>query len=128
MASLLSKKIERLDVQFELSQKNFKGNMYAIAFDLDTNILQDTYAGSSWNNAYMEIRKILAVHGFEWQQGSVYFGNRTVDAVTCFLAIQDLTRKLHWFAASVQDIRMLRIEEMNDLRPVVDSTINQGKA
>ena len=31
----------------------------------------------------------------------------------------DLTTQLPWFAASVRDIRMLRIEELNDLMPVV---------
>ena len=30
-----------------------------------------------------------------------------------------LTARLPWFAASVRDIRMLRIEELNDLMPVV---------
>jgi virulence-associated protein VapD len=31
----------------------------------------------------------------------------------------DLSRSLPWFAESVRDIRMLRIEEMNDLMPAV---------
>jgi virulence-associated protein VapD len=31
----------------------------------------------------------------------------------------DLARSLPWFAASVRDIRMLRIEEFNDLMPAV---------
>ncbi|HEV3439750.1 MAG TPA: hypothetical protein VG122_20460 [Gemmata sp.] len=30
-----------------------------------------------------------------------------------------MTTQLPWFAASVRDIRMLRIEELNDLMPVV---------
>ena len=94
--------------------------MYAIVFDLDTNSLRDVYTGSSWNNAYAEIRTFLDARGFDWQQGSTYFGNEGVDAVTCVLAIQDLTRNFDWFAASVRDIRMLRIEENNDLMPVVE--------
>ena len=40
----------------------------------------------------------------------VYFGGDTVDAVTCVLAIQDLAQRYSWFAPSVRDIRMLRIE------------------
>jgi virulence-associated protein VapD len=39
--------------------------------------------------------------------------------VTCVLAAQDLARSLPWFAASVRDIRMLQIEELNDLMPAV---------
>ena len=35
------------------------------------------------------------------------------------VAVIDLTARLPWFAASVRDIRMLRIEELNDLMPVV---------
>lgn len=95
------------------------GSMYAIVFDLDTNSLKDVYPGQSWNNAYNEIRAFLGKRGFDWQQGSTYFGNDTVDAVSCVLAVQDLTAELDWFAASVRDIRMLRIEENNDLMPAV---------
>jgi len=95
------------------------GRVYAIAFDMDTDTLQKSYPGVSWNNAYSEIRGVLERHSFAWQQGSVYFGNRDVNAVSCFLAISDCVRSLDWFAASVRDIRMLRIEEFNDLMPVV---------
>jgi virulence-associated protein VapD len=35
------------------------------------------------------------------------------------LAAIDLSNTLPWFAASVRDIRMLRIEELNDLMPAV---------
>ena len=31
----------------------------------------------------------------------------------------DLAKTLPWFAASVRDIRMMRIEELNDLMPAV---------
>jgi len=44
---------------------------------------------------------------------------RSGGAVTCVLAAQDLARTLPWFAASVRDTRMLRIQELNDLLPVV---------
>ncbi len=96
--------------------------MYAIVFDLDTSILEATYGGSSWRNAYAEVRKALADYGFDWQQGSTYFGNDTVDAVTCVLAIQDITTRFGWFGPSVKDIRMLRIEENNDLMPAIQRT------
>jgi len=94
--------------------------MYAISFDLDTITLEQSYGGTSWRNAYAEIRSALADHGFDWQQGSVYFGGDTVDAVTCVLAVQDLNRKYPWFRSSVRDIRMLRIEENNDLGPAIN--------
>ncbi len=97
--------------------------MYAIAFDLDTDTLQRTYGSPSWRHAYAEIRGILAAEGFAWQQGNVNFGRpERVDAVSCVLAVQRLTRELPWFAASARDVRMLRIEENNDLRPAIDAT------
>ena len=98
---------------------NKEGRMYAIAFDMDIESLKNNY-GDSYNNAYSEIRKVLQRHGFTWQQGSVYFGNEQINAVTCVLAAIDLARSLPWFAGSVRDIRMLRIEEMNDLMPAVE--------
>jgi virulence-associated protein VapD len=92
--------------------------VYAIAFDMDIEQLRLHY-GDPYNNAYVEIRRALQRHGFTWQQGSVYFGGPEITAVTCVLAAQDLARSLPWFAASVRDIRMLRIEELNDLMPAV---------
>ncbi|MDX2258653.1 MAG: virulence factor [Hyphomicrobiaceae bacterium] len=97
--------------------------MYAISFDLDTATLQDSYGSASWRNAYLEIRNALQSYGFEWQQGSVYFGGDGVDPVTCVLAVQDLTDRYAWFGPSVRDIRMLRIEDNNDLRPAIERAL-----
>jgi virulence-associated protein VapD len=96
--------------------------VYAIAFDMDIESLRQNY-GDPYNNAYTEIKKVLQSHGFSPQQGSVYFGNETINAVSCVLAAQDLARQLPWFSTSVRDIRMLRIEELNDLGPAVQSVI-----
>ncbi len=93
--------------------------MYAMACDMDIDQLRIHY-GDSYNNAYLEIRKVLEGHHFLWQQGSVYFGDPSVTAATVTVAVIDLTTRLPWFAASVRDIRMLRIEELNDLMPVVE--------
>ena len=61
--------------------------MYAIAFDMDIEQLRTNY-GDPYNNAYLEIRRVLQRHGFAWQQGSVYFGGPEINAVTCVLAAQ----------------------------------------
>ncbi len=94
--------------------------MYAITFDLDTQTLEQSYGGTSRRNAYADIRSALRSNGFSWQQGSVYFGDDTVNAITCVLATQDLTRRFPWFRPSVRDMRMLRIEENNDLGPAIE--------
>ena len=94
---------------------------FAITFDMDTTVLQDSYQLASWQNAYNDIGRTLSRHGFTRQQGSVYFGDNTVDAVRCVLAVQALSRDHVWFSASVRDIRMLRIEDNSDLMPAVAS-------
>ncbi len=92
--------------------------MYAIAFDLDTEMLKKAYPGEHWNNAYTDIRNELERSGFEWRQGSLYFG-KGLNAVQTMLVAQQLTRTFPWFDECVRDIRMLRIEEDNDLLPAV---------
>ena len=99
---------------------------YAIVFDLDTNILQKVYHTATHTNAYGDIRKVLETYGFDWMQGSTYFGNESVDAVTCVLAIQEISSKFDWFSTAVRDVRMLRIEENNDLMPAVDRAKSLG--
>ncbi|MDE2422417.1 MAG: virulence factor [Gammaproteobacteria bacterium] len=92
---------------------------YAIAFDLDTDTLKQLYPNASWNNAYGDVKNTLTRLGFTRQQGSVYFGEPSMTAVRCVLAAQALSREYAWFKPSVSDIRMLRIEEMNDLEPAL---------
>jgi len=93
--------------------------VYAIAFDLDTDALKRHYTGGTFTNAYEDIRRVLTQHGFHRQQGSVYFGNEHVTPVLCVVAVQDIQKMHSWFAKCVNDIRMLRIEENNDLMPAI---------
>ena len=93
--------------------------MYAISFDLDTKFLEQSDPSASWQNAYHDIGRFLRDRGFDRQQGSVYFGDDTVDVVRCQVTVQELTMEFDWFAPSVR-VSMLRIEENNDLRPAVD--------
>ena len=90
--------------------------MYAITFDLDDAALEAAYHGASPDNGYSEIGHALEKHGFKKQQGSVYFGDENVTAVSCVLAVQDVARTYSWFSKVVKDIRMLRIEDDTDLR------------
>ena len=94
--------------------------MYAISFDLDTDTLKKSYHNSSWQNAYNDIALFLRSHDFDRQQGSVYFGNDNIDSVTCQIVVQRLVLEYDWFAPSVRDIRMLRIEDNNDLTPAIE--------
>ena len=92
------------------------GRMYAIVCDFDAEILRQTYPNTSWNNAYSDVRNFLTSRGFNWTQGSAYFGDETVDAVRCVRVVQRMAKKFPWFTPAVRDIRMLRIEENNELK------------
>jgi CRISPR-associated endonuclease Cas2 len=93
--------------------------MYAIAFDLDTAALEKHHPSDSWNKAYREIKKVLKEHGFERQQGSVYYGDENVTSVSTVLAVQDLSRRLPWLKESVKDIRILQLLASDDLKPAL---------
>jgi virulence-associated protein VapD len=95
------------------------GRMYAIAFDLDTNALQQYYHPEKWRAAYGDIGREFAAHGFNGKQGSLYFGQKGTTPVSCVLAVQAVSKKYAWFAKVVRDIRMMRIEEDNDLMPAI---------
>ncbi len=88
---------------------------YAIAFDLDTDQLKESYSGQSWQNAYFDIRRELEARGFRWTQGSVYFGEDHIRSKDCIKAVMDLDALLPWFKPSVRDIRMLQITEEDTL-------------
>lgn len=94
--------------------------MFAICFDLDQERLKRHYPGNTPTNAYDDVARVFRSYGFDRQQGSVYFAKSSVtNPVTCVLAVQDLVKKHPWFRYVVTDIRMLRIEDNNDLMPAV---------
>ncbi len=92
--------------------------MYAIAFDLNTAKLKQHY-GPSWENAYGKIEKELAKHHFKPQQGSVYYGDETINVVKTILAAKALSDKFPWFKESVDDIRILQLLGSDDLKPLL---------
>ena len=47
--------------------------MYAITFDLDTELLRQLYPNPSWNNAYADIRRFLEDNGFERKRALYIF-------------------------------------------------------
>ena len=42
-----------------------------------------------------------------------------MDAVKCVITIQKLAKKYPWFSTCSRDVRMLRIEDNNDLLPAI---------
>lgn len=92
--------------------------MYAIAFDLSLDALRTHYKGHP-TQAWHDVRRVLERHGFLHQQESVYFGTPNMTAVHCVVAVQDVQKTFPWFARVIKDIRMLRIEENNNLMPAI---------
>ncbi len=93
--------------------------VYAICFALDQEQLRRHYPAATHANAYEDIRRCLETFGLTRQQGNVYFGNGSVTPVTCVMAVQDLQKRHSWFGKVLSDLRMLRIEEHNDLLPTI---------
>ena len=93
--------------------------MYAIAFDLNTDKLKANYPGAHSNNAYAEIRKFLANHGFSNQQGSLYYGDKSVTQVTAMVAAVELSRSFPYLKNSIEDIRILQLLAADDLMPMI---------
>jgi len=83
--------------------------MYAILIELN----------GTRKNADELVNGFMVDNGFTQKQGGLYFGNDTINAVTCVLIIQKLAKKYDWFVNCVKDVRMLRIEENGDLIPAV---------
>lgn len=94
--------------------------VYTITFDLDTAALEKTCHDESVRTAYTDVGRALRGYRFERMQGSVCFGKDTVDAVSCVLAVQQLASDFGWFAPAGRDIRMLRIEDNDDLMPAIE--------
>ncbi len=95
--------------------------MYAVIFDIDADCLSDNNITNS--KAYGNIRKFMEQNYFKWQQGGVYFGDETINAVTCVTTVQRMAKELPFFPMCVKDVRMLKIEENNDLMPAVKEVL-----
>lgn len=93
--------------------------MYAITFELDAKRMEELYDGANWREGYHDVGAILRDHGFGEQQGRLYIGDSTVNAVNCVIAVQDVARRAAWFGPAVRTMRMFRVTEMIDLGPAV---------
>lgn len=94
--------------------------MYGIIINFDAEKLREMYFGPAYENAHAEVCSFLTEDfGFTCIQGDVYFGDESVSSVTCVLAAQKLKEKFSWFEPSVKEIKMMRIDELNDLGPAI---------
>lgn len=94
--------------------------VYAIAYDLNAE-------AAVKHGAYDKIARVLAAHGFSRQQGSVFYGTQQTQASDCFMAVMEVHRKYPWFWEVVRDMRMLRIDENDDLLRIVPRELRFDK-
>lgn len=85
--------------------------MFAIAFDMVIADLEKHY-GEPYNNAYYEIKHVLADYDFDNLQGSVYLTTNP-SLANLYNAIQALS-SIEWFKNSVRDIRGFKVEDWSD--------------
>ena len=101
---------------------------YLITFDMDTNCLKDNYHGNSYNNAYADIKNILAKHGFENIQGSVYLGREGISQAHGTIAIQELTARFDWFYSCISNIKFYRLESDLNAQFIADGVYQAKQA
>ncbi|MEO7786217.1 MAG: hypothetical protein ABIR77_00120 [Sphingomicrobium sp.] len=99
--------------------------MYAIAFDLDTKIAAELVTGG-YHYCYTQIKMVMAEHGFHRVQGSVYFGDEASSPVSCMLAVKAMDERFAWFGRAVKDLRMLRVDEDDDMLPLLNNRLRFG--
>ena len=92
------------------------GRVYAIAYDLNTEAAEK-------HGAWDKIARVLESYGFCRQQGSVFYGTEKTTAMTCAAAVLDLNDRYAWFWDVVRDMRMLRIDEQDDLLAIVPNRL-----
>lgn len=95
---------------------------------MDTNCLKDNYHTNSYNNAYYDIKAILAKHGFDNIQGSVYLGHEGISEAHGTIAIQELTARFDWFYSCVSNIKFYRLESDLDAQFIADGTYQAKQA
>jgi len=102
------------------------GRVYAIAFDFDTELLEQLYPNASWRNANSDVGNFLSDNGFEQKQGLLYFGDPELTGTECVVIVQGMAEAFPWFTPALKDIRMLRIDENNDLMPALNRKRRSG--
>lgn len=101
---------------------------YLITFDMDTNCLKDNYHGNNYTNAYSDIKTILAIHGFENIQGSVYLGREGISEAHGTIAIQELTARFDWFYSCISNIKFYRLESDLNAQFIADGVYQAKQA
>lgn len=95
-------------------------SMYAVSFKIDHDAIRSYYPELTATYVYDIIHNVFRANGFSCLHENFYFNeDRTMNAVSCILAVQGISRQYTWFKYVVSNIHMLRIEEDVDLTPAL---------
>ena len=92
-----------------------RGRVYTILIAFDEEKLGRHRLDGGSKDAEPDVRRYLAERGFTALQRGLYVGDGTVDAVRSVVVVQGMAEAFAWFAPSLLDARLLRIEESSDL-------------
>lgn len=95
---------------------------------MNTTWLKQNYHGNTYSNAYVDIKNILAEHGFDNIQGSVYLGHEGVSEAHGTIAIQELTARFDWFYQCVSNIKFYRLESDLNAQFIADGVYQAKQA
>jgi len=100
---------------------------WAIGYDHDTKAMSDDgVTDSERTTFYNRVRECLTRHGFAFKQFSVYT-NMEPDAITqAFKACQAL-KQVKWADKYMKRLHLFRIEDSNDLLPLVADRPSAGR-
>lgn len=101
-------------------QDKRNGRVYAIAYDLNNDAAER-------HDAWRKIARVLESHGFHRQQGSVFYGTPDTTAMTCAKAVLELHDRYEWFWQVIRDMRMLRIDEEDNLLDIIPQRLRLGQ-
>ena len=98
--------------------------MYAICFKIDNIAFSDFYVPGSLGTQLGLVAHQLELFGFTKQSETLFFGNPSTTAIGCMLAISELVEKFEWFTSEVVEARILRVDEVTSLTPMIKRTEN----
>lgn len=93
--------------------------MYAIVFDFDLDILKRVKDVDGYADVFSKVKNILAVQGFTHKTGNMFVSRESISSVDVIVIMQSISKLYPWFAPSLSQLEMYRIEEVNDLLPAM---------
>ena len=99
-----------------------------IVFDLDTKCIEKHYHNNSWQNAYSDIKRVLAKHRFNNIQGTVYLSEVGVRQAHGTLALQDIAIRFAWFEKCVSNVQFYDLADDFNAQFIVDGIAQAREA